>query len=65
MKFSVKKEYVEAYRQISWSDVKEACIFLLKNPGYVALGLILVFFLLVKFLVYPMEDLDSIVEDEL
>jgi len=61
MKISVKKKYVEAYRQISWSDVKQVFIFLLKNPGYVALGLILFFFFLVQVLM----DLDSIVEDEL
>lgn len=61
MKVSVKKEYVEAYRQISWSDVKGACIFLLKNPGYVALGLILFFF----FLVQVSMEIDSIARDEL
>lgn len=61
MKISVKKEYVEAYRQASWKDVKEAFLFVLKNPQLVAVSIIIGFYLLISFAF----DADRIVEDEL
>ena len=61
MKIAVKKEYVEAYRQASWSDVKKGFLFLVKNPDILALSIFLGFFLLISFIF----DADRIVEDEL